>query len=82
MKEVLYEVEKVTGRALNRRFSPHRAGDPPALVADPYRTQQALGWRSRRSLNEIVDSAWKWMRNWNLNQRQAMVTSDSPNQER
>ncbi len=82
MKEVLYEVEKATGRTLNRRSSPRRAGDPPALVADRYRTQHALGWRSRRLLNEIVDSAWRWMRNCNENQRQAMVAGDSRNQER
>jgi UDP-glucose-4-epimerase GalE len=61
VKEVLAEVEKVTGRTLKRRTTPRRPGDPPALVADPSRAQQKLNWCAQRSLNDIVDTAWKWM---------------------
>jgi UDP-glucose 4-epimerase len=69
VKEVLAEVETVTGRALNRRTGPRRPGDPPVLVADPSRAQRTLNWRAQRSLNEIVSSAWNWMRNCNEERR-------------
>ena len=38
-----------------------RAGDPPALVADPTRAQNLLQWKATRSLEEIVRTAGQWM---------------------
>ncbi len=61
VKEVLDAVEKVTGRPVPKRMAPRRAGDPPALVADPTRAQNLLQWKATRSLNEIVRTAWQWM---------------------
>jgi UDP-glucose 4-epimerase len=61
VKEVLDEIERVTGRPLPRKMGPRRAGDPPALVADPSRANRVLGWKPRRSLAEIIASAWNWM---------------------
>ncbi|MGC2321728.1 MAG: hypothetical protein WA463_03765, partial [Terriglobales bacterium] len=46
-----------------RRYGPRRPGDPPALVADPARAQQVLGWKARRSLRNVVETAWRWMQN-------------------
>ncbi len=60
VKEVLDEIERVTGRPLPRKVGPRRAGDPPALVADPSRANQLLGWKAPRSLTEIIASAWNW----------------------
>jgi UDP-glucose-4-epimerase GalE len=59
--EVIKTVEQVTGREVPRVVAVRRAGDPPALVADSRRAQQVLGWRSSRSLPDIVGTAWKWM---------------------
>jgi len=61
--EVLAAVEGVTGRAPDRRYGPRRPGDPPALVADPTRAQQVLGWKARRPLRNVVETAWRWMQN-------------------
>ena len=33
----------------------------PALVANPSKAQQLLGWKATRGLNEIVSTAWNWM---------------------
>jgi UDP-glucose-4-epimerase GalE len=63
VKEILEGVEKATGKPVPRRVGPRRAGDPPALVADPSRAQQLLNWKAKRSLDDIVASAWKWMQN-------------------
>ncbi|PYX69406.1 MAG: hypothetical protein DMG72_20920, partial [Acidobacteria bacterium] len=43
------------------RVAPRRAGDPPALVADPTHAQTLLQWKATRSLEEIVTTAWRWM---------------------
>ncbi len=61
VKEVLDKIEQITGRKVPARVAPRRAGDPPALVADPRLAQQILGWKATRSLDDIVTSAWKWM---------------------
>ena len=59
--EVMQAAEKVTGRPVRRKIGPRRAGDPPALVADPAKAKSILGWSAKRSLDEIVSSAWQWM---------------------
>ena len=59
--DILKAVEDVTGQTVQRSMGPRRPGDPPALVADPRRAQQALQWKASRSLCDIVASAWNWM---------------------
>ena len=59
--EVIQAAEKITGRPLRRTIAPRRPGDPPALVADPARARQILGWKATRDLTNIVSTAWDWM---------------------
>ena len=66
VKEIIEMVARVTGATLRKKPAPRRPGDPPVLVADPTRAQQVLKWKARRSLEEIVASAWKWMQNGTL----------------
>jgi UDP-glucose-4-epimerase GalE len=61
--EVMQAAEKVTGRPVRKRMGPRRAGDPPALVADPTKAQRVLGWTAKHNLADIVSSAWAWMQN-------------------
>lgn len=57
--EVLQAAERVVGHPIPYTTGPRRAGDPPALVADPTRAQEILGWTARhQDLGEIVASAW------------------------
>jgi UDP-glucose-4-epimerase GalE len=58
--EVVAAVEKVTGHKVPTHIGPRRAGDPAELVADPSRAERLLKWKAKRSLEEIVTSAWKW----------------------
>jgi UDP-glucose-4-epimerase GalE len=60
VKEILDAVERVSGRQVPRRIVPRRPGDPPALVADPGRAESVLKWKTQRSLEQIVATAWKW----------------------
>ena len=61
VREVVAMVERVSGRKVNTRNAPRRAGDPPALVAAPGRARELLGWEPRwSSLESIVRTAYRW----------------------
>jgi len=60
VNEVVSTIERVTGQKVPKRIAPRRAGDPPELVADPGRAQKLLNWRAKRSLEQIVSTAWAW----------------------
>jgi UDP-glucose 4-epimerase len=61
VREVLRAVEHCTGRPLNPRRAPRRAGDPPALVADVSALRRTLRWSPRfDSLDVIITTAVDW----------------------
>jgi UDP-glucose-4-epimerase GalE len=61
VRDVIAAVERVTGRAVNRRSAPRRAGDPAVLYASAQRIREDLGWvPSRPGLDTIVEDAWRW----------------------
>ncbi|HUZ32959.1 MAG TPA: UDP-glucose 4-epimerase GalE [Xanthobacteraceae bacterium] len=61
VRETIACAERVTGLSIPQREAPRRAGDPPALVADPRRARAVLGWQARLSdLDTIVATAWAW----------------------
>ena len=62
IKEVIQVAQEVTGREVPFSFGPRREGDPAALVADPSRARDMLGWYARHSdLRNILQTAWDWM---------------------
>lgn len=61
VRQVIDEVERVSGRPVPVTPAARRPGDPAILVADGRLAQDTLSWRPRRStLAEIVASAWAW----------------------
>src|SRR5215470_14925984 len=60
VKEVVTRVEQLTAHKVPTHIGPRRAGDPAELVADPSRAEKLLKWRARRSLDEIISTAWNW----------------------
>lgn len=61
ISELIYEVERQTGRQVKVNWCPRRPGDPPALVADIEATVEVLGWQPENSsLAEIVRTAASW----------------------
>jgi UDP-glucose 4-epimerase len=62
VREVVAAVEQATGRTIEVVEAPRRAGDPAAVWADARKAEAVLGWRARRGLDEIVDSAVRWHR--------------------
>ncbi|MGE5321999.1 MAG: UDP-glucose 4-epimerase GalE [Actinomycetota bacterium] len=61
VRQIVTEAERITGRKINSRVAPRRAGDPAVLCASPGRIIAELGWTPEHSsLNEILESAWHW----------------------
>jgi UDP-glucose 4-epimerase len=59
--DVVNACRKATGHEIPTRTVERRAGDPPALVADPSLARQTLGWNPKHvGIDSIVSSAWAW----------------------
>jgi UDP-glucose 4-epimerase len=58
VREVLAMVADVTGLRTEPVVRPRRPGDPARIVASADRIRADLGWSSRYTLREIVESAW------------------------
>ena len=58
----VFEVIEALRRSIGEDFAvdivERRPGDPPELVADPELASVLLGWRARRTLDQMTDSAW------------------------
>jgi UDP-glucose 4-epimerase len=58
--DVIHAAERVSGRTVPYEIVARRAGDPVSTFADPAKIQAVLGWTSTKTLDQIVDSAWRW----------------------
>ncbi len=62
--DVVTAAKRVTGADFPVVLSGRRAGDPPALVADPGRIKEKLGWQAKYDdLDVIIKTAWEWEKN-------------------
>lgn len=61
--EVIKAFEKVSGKKLNYKLTDRREGDITAAYADTSFANKELGWKAVLSLEEALDSAWKWQQN-------------------
>jgi UDP-glucose 4-epimerase len=63
VREVIETCRKVTGHPIPAVVAGPRAGDPPALVADPGQARRELGWNPRyTTILPIIETAWQWHR--------------------
>ncbi len=60
VREIIETIESVTGRAVPSIITDRRQGDPAELVADPEKARQLLSWNAKRSIENIVSTAWAW----------------------
>jgi UDP-glucose 4-epimerase len=61
--EAIASFEKVSGIKLNYKVGPRRLGDVEAIYSDTSFTEKELGWKAKLSLDEMMESAWKWEKN-------------------
>lgn len=58
--DVVKAFEQVTGVPLNYKIVGRREGDIVSAYADTSLANMELGWKSQLSLEDALDSAWKW----------------------
>jgi len=58
--EAIRSFEKVTGIKLKYKIVERRPGDIEKIWADPSFANKELGWKTLRSLDEAMKSAWEW----------------------
>lgn len=58
--EVIESFERVSGEKLNYKIVDRREGDITAAFADTEKALNVLGWKTLSSLDDAMDSAWKW----------------------
>jgi UDP-glucose 4-epimerase len=58
--EVIQAFEKVSGKSLNYRIGPRRAGDITQVYANTAFSNTELGWKAELSLEDALRSAWAW----------------------
>jgi UDP-glucose 4-epimerase len=56
--EVLAEIKAVSGIDFEADVLDRRPGDPPFLAADVSRIEKTLGWKAKKNLHDIIESAW------------------------
>jgi len=58
--EAIHAFEKVSGVKLNYSIGPRRVGDVVAIYANNNKAKSELGWNPENTLEQMMDSAWKW----------------------
>eukprot|EP00039_Didymoeca_costata_P023122 m.733 g.733 ORF g.733 m.733 type:complete len:67 (-) comp346_c0_seq1:178-378(-) len=52
--------ESASGKDVNYKIGPRRAGDIATCYADPAKAEDELGWTAERGIKEMCEDAWKW----------------------
>ncbi|WP_299059786.1 UDP-glucose 4-epimerase GalE [uncultured Polaribacter sp.] len=58
--EVIKAFEKASGKSLNYKIVGRREGDITAAYADTTIANTELNWKTEKTLDEALESAWKW----------------------
>ncbi|PKO95078.1 MAG: UDP-glucose 4-epimerase GalE, partial [Bacteroidetes bacterium HGW-Bacteroidetes-9] len=58
--EVIKSFEKISGVKLNYTITDRRPGDIEKVWADTTYANAELGWKAEKTLDEMMESAWKW----------------------
>lgn len=60
-REILQEIQRVSGKPIPVVEKPRRPGDPDKIYANHTKATHILGWEPKHSgLDEIIATAWKW----------------------
>ena len=61
--EIIEKAKKITGKDIPFEVVERRAGDPAILVADNKKAKDVLGWTPKQSIDDILQTAWRWHSN-------------------
>ncbi|MDD1611218.1 MAG: UDP-glucose 4-epimerase GalE [Methylococcaceae bacterium] len=58
--EIINAFERVTGKTINYKISPRRAGDLAECFANPDLALKELDWKVEKNLDDMVADTWNW----------------------
>jgi len=59
--EVIEAARKVTGKPIDVKIEPRRAGDPSLLISESAKAKRLLGWKPQSAdIEIIIESVWHW----------------------
>ncbi len=58
--DVIHAFEAATGVRIPYEFAPRRSGDIAVCYADPGKALRLLGWRAKKTLEEMCADSWRW----------------------
>jgi UDP-glucose 4-epimerase len=58
--EIIETFERVTGRKVNYKIAPRRAGDLAECFANPESALKELSWKVEKNLDDMIADAWNW----------------------
>ncbi|GAA4240358.1 UDP-glucose 4-epimerase GalE [Winogradskyella psychrotolerans] len=58
--EAVQSFERVSGKSLNYKIVDRREGDVISAYAETSKANKVLGWKTELTLDDAMDSAWKW----------------------
>ncbi len=61
--ELIQAFDRATGQQLPYRTGARRAGDVSAIYADAAKANHLLQWHPQYSMDDILDSSWRWHQN-------------------
>lgn len=58
--DIIHATERISGHTVPYEVVGRRAGDPVETFADATRVTETLGWKATRTLDDVIESAWRW----------------------
>ena len=58
--EAIKAFEKASGKKLNYKIAPRRAGDVEAIYSDSSKAKKMLDWLPKYNIDQMMETAWKW----------------------
>ncbi len=58
--EAIQAFEKISDKKLNYILGPKREGDVVEIYSDTTLSEKELGWKTKFTLDEMMETAWKW----------------------
>lgn len=69
--ELLSEFENASGIAIKRQFTARREGDLAECFADVTKAELKLGWKAKRTIQDMCASTWNWQQHLNGSKKSA-----------
>lgn len=58
--EMIDAFQRITGKTINYKIAPRRAGDLAECFANPELAAKELVWRAEKNLDDMVADTWRW----------------------